>query len=287
MITQEFEYHAPTSLDDVIALLDDVERDVELLAGGMSLVPTMTLGLAHPEVLVSLKKVPDLAYIRLVGSELRIGGTTTHAAISGSAQVLDHVPVLAECAALIGDVQVRNRGTIGGSLAHADPAANYPPLVLALRASMVIRSGVGERVVHADEFFKGVMQTAVGEGDVLAEVRVPLQAVGDGAAYQEFVRVEGNFALVNACALVSSRNWTGRVSLGGVASVPVKVELAGLIDGGSVQRSGLDEAVDAVTAGVFADINGSVEYKRGLGRTFARRVVDAAIRRATGTGETP
>lgn len=283
MITQEIEYHAPPSLVDVIALLDDEDRHVELLAGGMSLVPTMTLGLAHPEVLISLKRVPDLSYTRLFGDDLCIGAATTHAEITASAEVLDNVPVLAECASLIGDVQIRNRGTLGGSLAHADPAANYPPLALALGASMVIRSAAGERVVRAADFFEGVMQTAVAHGDVLTEVRIPVPESGEGAAYREFVRVEGNFALVNACAVVSSINWAGRVALGGIASVPVSVGLAGLVDAGILDTHGLDAAVDEMTLGAFADINGSVEYKRSLARTFARRAVDAAIGRAART----
>jgi carbon-monoxide dehydrogenase medium subunit len=281
MITAEIQLHTPGALAEALALLAKHGDGAKILGGGMSLVPTMTLGLARPEILISLNHVPELREISEDAANLRIGGTARHADVLASPLVARHAPLLAEAARHIGDVQVRNRGTIGGSVAHADPAADYLPVLVALGASVVATSARGERVISAGEFFVDVMATALQPDELIAEIRVPKQPAGTKGAYRRLARVEGSFAIVNAAAVV---NPAGRsvVAIGGVAATPIVVDIsaavaAALTDAALAQ---VDEAVRAACGEPFEDLNGNAEYRREMAVIHARRALLAAAGRA-------
>src|SRR5437764_15237315 len=183
MIPAQFDYVAPTTLDEALSLLAEHADDAKILAGGHSLIPAMKLRLAQPALLIDIARVKDLSYIREEGDHILIGAMTTHYELESSERLRKVCPLLPACAASIGDVQVRNKGTIGGSLAHADPAADWPAAVLALDAELVAASAQGERTIKATDFFVDMLTTALAPGEILREIRVPLSTVGAGQAY--------------------------------------------------------------------------------------------------------
>jgi aerobic carbon-monoxide dehydrogenase medium subunit len=279
MITTEIQFHAPRTTAEALDLLARHGDDAKLLGGGMSLVPTMNLGLARPEILISLNHVAELAYVTDRGSEIAIGGRTRHRAVVESPLVAAGCAVLAEAGRHIGDVQVRNRGTIGGSIAHADPAADYLPVLAVLGATIVVRSARAERAIPAAEFFVDIMFTALEPDELVAEVRVPRLGPGTGAAYRRLARVEGSFAIVNAAAVVGPGGV--RVAIGGIGPRPVVVELTELT-GGRVTASSLDAIGSVVRDAVgepYGDLNGDPEYRREMAVVFARRALQAAAER--------
>jgi carbon-monoxide dehydrogenase medium subunit len=244
----------------------------------------MNLGLARPEILISLNKVAELAYVEDRGSEIAIGGRTRHRELLDSDVVARHCPVLAEACRHIGDVQVRNRGTVGGSVAHADPAADYLPVLVVLGASIVLRSARGERVLPADEFLVDIMYTALEPDELLAEIRVPKLAAGSGAAYRRLARVEGSFAIVNAAAVVGPGS--ARVAIGGIAAKPVLVDVTE-VTGGAINAASLDAVAGLVREAVgepYGDLNGDPEYRREMAVVFGRRALEAAADRAALAG---
>src|SRR5438067_8516462 len=172
MIPVQFDYVAPATLDEAARLLAEHQDDAKLLAGGHSLIPAMKLRLAQPSLLIDIGRIKDLAYITEEGNQIRIGSMTTHYQVESSERLKEICPLLPECAAAIGDVQVRNKGTIGGSLAHADPAADWPAAILALDAELEIVGPRGARTVKADRFFVDLLQTAIGPGEILSEIRM-------------------------------------------------------------------------------------------------------------------
>jgi aerobic carbon-monoxide dehydrogenase medium subunit len=276
MITQEFEFRAPREIGDVLRLLAERPDDKKLLAGGMSLVPMMTLGLVRPLMVISLNHISGFDYVREDGEYLRIGAGTTHAAIARDPIVARHCPTLAEAARYIGDVQVRNRGTIGGSAVHADPAADYLPVMAAAGARMMVQNLRGRREVPARDFFTGLMQTAVAPDEVLAEVAIPKSRTQ--ASYQRLHRIEGNFAIVNAAAVVDSAHGTTRIAVGGVGPAPLMLDVSAELRGGPTA-----EALEAVAARVYGasteapeDLNASPEYRRRMAALYARRAIEAA-----------
>src|SRR5205823_2066181 len=197
MITQKFEYTAPKSLDEALHLLASGAKP---LAGGMSLIPMMKLRLAAPEHLVDLRALKDLNYIREAGGQLHIGATASHYEVESSALVRSKCPLLAETAAAIGDVQVRNMGTIGGSVAHADPAADYPAALQALEAKLVLKGAPAERTVTAADFFVEAFATVLEPGEIIREVIVPVEPSGAGTSYQKMAQPASGFAMVGVAA---------------------------------------------------------------------------------------
>ncbi len=268
MISQELEFHAPATLEEAVELLG--RRDeCKLLAGGMSLVPAMNLGLARPEAVVSLNHVAGLEYVQEGDEAIRIGAMTRHARVASDPAIGRAFPLLARAASVIGDVQVRNRGTIGGSVAHADPAADYLPVLLALGATFRLVGPAGERRVPAREFFRGVMETALAADEILAEVELPRLPDGTGSAYLRLARLEGSFPIANAAAIVDGGQAV--VAVGGATAAPFLVEL----DGG--ESSGEIEAkARAGAEGAFADLSASAEYRRAMAAVYARRAFEAA-----------
>ena len=280
MITVEIDFHAPRTMEDVLALLAEHGDEAKLLGGGMSLMPTMNLGLARPSVVVSLNHVEGYDAISDAGDEIRIGGLVRHTAIASDALIREALPLLAESAQVIGDTQVRNRGTFGGSLVHADPAADYLPVAIVTGASVVLRSVAGERIVSADTFFVDVLTTDIRPDEVLAEVRLPKLGAGDGSAYRRLARLEGSFPIVNVAAIVRSGGSPTQIAIGGVFGRPVLLDIK--VDGGlrgGAEGSALEavsEAASAACQGAFADLSGDSEYRQAMAGVYARRAVEAA-----------
>jgi len=278
MISHDFQFFAPRRLDEALKLLTEHRSDVRALGGGMTLVPIMTLGLAQPAVVVSLNHIDELSYIRETTGALQIGGTTRHAMIQRDPLVEKYCPLLAKAASFIGDTQVRHRGTIGGSLAHADPAADYPPVMLASHARIRVASAAGERVIAAPDFFIGLLETALEPGEIIVEVVIPMISQGAGWSYQRLHRIEGSFSIVNAAAVIELGFRSAQLALGGVADSALLLDLSSL-----VKRGADDAALDAVGELAYgaaenapSDLGGDTSYRRAMARVFARRTVKAA-----------
>ena len=287
MYPAAFEYHTPTSVQDALGLLGKLKDDAKILAGGHSLIPMMKLRLAQPKHLIDLRKVPGLAGIKEEGGAIVIGAMTTEWQVESSALVKSKFPVLSEIAAIIGDPAVRNLGTIGGSVAHADPAADWPAGMIALGAEMVCVGPKGRRTVKVDDWFQGLMATALGEDELLVEIRVPLLPAGSGAAYLKFPHPASRFAVVGVAAAVTldKQGTCTKASVGvtgaGTKAVRAKGVEAGLT-GKKLDAATIEAAAQKAAEGVDvqADLQGSVEYKSHLCRVFAKRAVTEAVKRA-------
>jgi carbon-monoxide dehydrogenase medium subunit len=288
MIPAQFEYQAPTSLDEAIKAIASLGDRAKIVAGGHSLIPIMKLRLAQPEVLVDIGRIGELRYIRADGDRIAIGALSTHADVLRSAALKESCPVLVETAAEIGDQQVRNRGTIGGSLAHADPAADYPATILALDAEIVAQGPNGRRTIKASDFFTGMLATALAPDELLVEVRVPVQGKGGGATYLKMGNKASHYAVVGVAAVV-------RVDGGKVASVAVGVTGAGsqptrataveqALTGQAPTADAIAKAAESAAEGIdlLSDIHGSDEYRAHITRVYARRAIAEAVRRAGG-----
>jgi carbon-monoxide dehydrogenase medium subunit len=288
MYPASFEYHAPSSVQEALGLLGKLE-DAKILAGGHSLIPMMKLRLAQPKNLIDLRKVSGLTGIKEDGSTIVIGTMTTHWDVESSKVLKAKVPVVAECAAVIGDPAVRNKGTIGGSLAHADPAADMPATAIALGFEFVCESAKGKRTVKADDWFQGLMSTALNDNELLVEIRVPVWAAGSGSCYMKFPHPASRFAVVGVCAAVTidkAGNCTKAgvgVTGAGTKAVRAKGVEAGLT-GKRLDAAAIEAAAQKAAEGVDvqADLQGSVDYKAHLCRVFARRAIETAVKRAQG-----
>jgi carbon-monoxide dehydrogenase medium subunit len=282
MIPSRFEYVAAKSVQEAVALLGRHGSDAKLLAGGHSLIPLMKLRLASPAVVIDLSRIPELRFIREEGDDLVIGGMTTYHALESSALIGEKAPLLAEVAGHIGDAQVRNRGTIGGSLVHADPAADMPAAALALDARMKVVGPSGEREIPAASFFVDMLQTAVGPNEVLAEVRVAKAARATGSAYRKVAQAASGFALVGVAAVVTldrGRCSNLRIAVTGIATKPYRasgVETA--LQGRGLEADAVAAACASIADGVDAlsDIHASGEYRKSLAAVYARRAIEAA-----------
>jgi carbon-monoxide dehydrogenase medium subunit len=287
MIAAPFEYEAPGSVDEAIRLLTQLGDRGKVLAGGHSLIPLMKLRLAQPEVVVDIGRLAELRTLRAEDGWLTIGALTTHAQVAADDAVREYCPVLAETAEQIGDPQVRNRGTVGGALAHADPAADYPATVLALGAEVIAQGPEGRRTIPATEFFTGLLTTALEPDELLVEVRVPRQGPGTGGAYRKLPNKASHYAVVGAAAVVRLEG--GRVrSLGvgitGAGTQPVRataVERA--LTGEAPTEEAISRAAGSAAEGIdlLGDIHGSVGYRAAMTRVFTRRAIQEAVRRAT------
>jgi carbon-monoxide dehydrogenase medium subunit len=289
MYPAAFEYHAPTSVKDALKLLGKL-KDSKLLAGGHSLIPMMKLRLAQPKHVIDLGKVKGLTGIKEDKGAFVVGSMTTHWEVESSKALKAKVPVVAETAAVIGDPAVRNKGTIGGSLAHADPAADMPATAIALGFEFVCEGAKGKRTVKADDWFKGLMTTAIKDNEVLTTIRIPVLPAGSGACYMKFPHPASRFAIVGVCAAVTIDKKTGnctKVGVGvtgaGTKAVRAKGVEAALL-GKKLDAATIEAAAQKAADGVDvqADLQGSVEYKAHLCRVFARRALEAALKRAQG-----
>jgi CO/xanthine dehydrogenase FAD-binding subunit len=248
------------------------------LAGGMTLVPVMTLGLAQPGTVVSLNHVRELDGVEECGSALRIGAMTRHATLAQHPLVLQHAPLLACAARGIGDVQVRHRGTLGGSLAHAEPAADYLCATATLGARFLLQKEGRERWLDAAEFFVDVMTTALEADELLTAVEIPKQATGSGHAHRSLRRVEGAFPIVLASAQIAPGFAAARLGLGGVGPRPVVLDVGDLVQGGvtSAALEGIGARAYDAAVHALSDLNGGSEYRRAMARVYARRALEEA-----------
>jgi aerobic carbon-monoxide dehydrogenase medium subunit len=283
MIAQNFEYSAPSSLNEALKLLDS--GDAKALAGGMSLIPLMKLRLATPDQLVDLGRIAGLNYIRQDKDVIRIGATTTHYDVESSALLRASCPLLAEAASHIGDIQVRNRGTIGGSIAHADPAADYPASLLALEARVILASAKSERELPIADFFVDTFTTALEPGELVREVIVPVEDKSAGSSYQKVVQPASGFAIVGIAARIRKSGGKisfARVGVTGLAGKPYRatnVERA--LEGTTGSVTDIQKAAAVVAEGIEAnsDLHASANYRRHLASVYTLRALTVASSR--------
>ena len=288
MIAVPFEYEAPTTVEEAIRLLSEFGDRGRVLAGGHSLIPIMKLRLAQPEVLIDIGRVGELRYVRAEGERLALGALTTHARVASDPTIRERCAVLAETAGHIGDAQVRNRGTIGGALAHADPAADYPATILALDAEIVAQGPRGRRTIAATEFFTGLFTTALAPDELLVEVRVPVLGPGSGGAYAKRPNPASHYAVVGVAAVVRLEGGrvTGvRIGVTGAGAQPSRAaaaERALLGQGPTDDTIARAAALAADGIDLLSDIHGSAEYRADMVRVYTRRAIREALRRAGG-----
>ena len=280
MISATFDYEVAESVDHAIALLGERE-DAKLLAGGHSLLPAMKLRLARPAVLVDVGRLDDLSYVRESNGQIAIGALTRHKDVASEALLHEHCPIVSHTAGQVGDPQVRHRGTIGGSLAHGDPASDLPTVILALDSELVVRGSAGERTVRASEFFTGVFQTAVAPDEMLVEVRVPKLGPSTGWSYTKMARRAQDWATVAVAAVVEHSNGSiekASIGLTNMGGTPLRATMAeAAIAGGA----SIDDASALASEGTepSSDLAASADFRLHLARVLARRALEEAAAR--------
>jgi carbon-monoxide dehydrogenase medium subunit len=276
------EYEAPTTMAEAVDLLAEHQDEASVLAGGQSLIPLMALRLARPAVLIDINGLSELSLVAVEDGRVTIGAMTREYVAEDSATVGDTVPLLAAALPLIGHEAIRSRGTIGGSLAHADPAAELPAVARALDAEFVVRGRAGERVVPAADWFEGYLATSRRPDEILAEVRFPAAGPGTGVAFLEVARRHGDFAIVGLAVSLTLADGVisdARLAFAGVSDVPVRAaEAEDLLVGERPSAELFAEAARVATAGLDppADLNGSSEYRKQVAATLVRRGLQAA-----------
>jgi len=280
----KFDYHAPTSLDDAVALLQRYGGDAKILAGGQSLMPLLNFRLSRPAALVDLNRIASLAYIREENGQVRLGAMTRQRTIEFSPVVARRLPLLSEATKWVGHLPIRTRGTIGGSIAHADPSAEYPAVLTALEGEVVARGPKGERVVKAKDLFLTYLTTSLESDEVISEIRLPVMPMGAGFALEEFARRHGDFAIVAIAAMVvpdATRCKQARLATAGAGPVPVRLRAAEEI----LERDGVtDAAIDAAARRAAelvspdSDIHASADYRRHLTMVLTRRALKRALK---------
>ncbi len=289
MIPAAFEYHAPKTLEEALRLLERHGDEAKVLAGGHSLLPLMKLRLAAPRYVIDIGGLRGMNYIREEDEQIVIGALTTHADLMNSALLIMRCPLLPETAAEIGDVQVRNRGTLGGSLAHADPAADYPAAILALEAEIIAASNDGTRTISARDFFVDMLTTQLRPGEILSQVRLPRLAPGTGTAYCKLHQPASGFAIVGVAARVALGKG-GKIDAAavGITGVGPKAYRAAAVEkalrGAKPTPKLFAEAARHAAHGIepLADLHASAEYRREMAAVFTRRALERALARAPG-----
>jgi carbon-monoxide dehydrogenase medium subunit len=284
VISTEFDYKRATSLDDAIAQLRAAKGDGKLLAGGHSLVPLMKLRLSEPKTLIDIARIPELAGIRKTGDKIEIGAGTVHHEVATSALVQQACPMLSECAASIGDPQVRNRGTLGGSLAHSDPAADYPAVMLALDAGIQLKGPNGSRVVKASNFFQGLFTVDLASDEIIVSVEfTPVKP----AAYAKLHQRASHFAIVGVAAALEVTGGTiqsARIGLNGASTHATRLtNVEQALAGKPLNQKSIEEASRNAGAGIVdinSDIHASAEYRRAMIAVFTERALASAMARA-------
>ncbi|HLH78503.1 MAG TPA: xanthine dehydrogenase family protein subunit M [Candidatus Binataceae bacterium] len=287
MFPAEFQYHRATSTEQALTLLEQLGEDAKFIAGGQSLLPMMKIRLAQPSHLIDIGAIADLSYIRQSAGTIAIGACTPHADVASSPQIAQGLPMLVECAGEIGDVQIRNRGTLGGSLAHADPAADYPAAMLALEAEISARSRHGTRTIKAQDFFLDLMTTALAPNELLSEVRVNLPPPHTGMTYLKFRHPASGFATVGVAALITldDKGECAAVRVG-ITGLAAKAFRAAAVENALTNRpldpqvieqaaAHADDAIDPLS-----DLNASADFRRHLARVLTRRALTQALARA-------
>lgn len=281
MIPSKFDYQAPATAAEAVALLADTSREAKVLAGGQSFIPVLRLRMADPDLVVSLSKVPDLTGARLEGDHLVIGAMSTHAQVAADPLIAEHAPLLTKAAATIADPQVRHRGTIGGSTAHADPAGDIGACLLAMDAQLNMTGPGGDRTVPASEFFVDVFTTDLDEDEVLTSIRLPSFA-GWGAHYEKFNRVSQQWSIVAAGALVRLEGESiaeARIGLTNMGPTPLRARaVEAALEGSSLDPAAITSACAAAGEGTDpqSDLNGDATYRTHLAGVLTGRAVAAA-----------
>ena len=284
----KFDYHAPTTVDEALALLQRYGGDAKVLAGGQSLMPLLNFRLSRPAALVDLNRIPALAYIREHDGQVRLGAMTRQRTIEFDSIVARKLPLLREATRWVGHLPIRTRGTIGGSIAHADPSAEYPAVLTALEGEVVARGPKGERVVPARDLFRTYLTTSLEPDEILVEVRLPATPAGAGVALEEFARRHGDFAIVGIAAMIvrdGARCRQARLATAGAGPVPLRLRAAEEI----LEREGLgDAAIEAAARRAAelvspdSDIHASADYRRHLTGVLTRRALKRALGIARG-----
>jgi carbon-monoxide dehydrogenase medium subunit/6-hydroxypseudooxynicotine dehydrogenase subunit alpha len=282
----QFDYHDPRGVDETLALLAEHGEDAKLLAGGQSLVPLLNFRLTYPEHLIDLSRVPELSYVRRQNGVLRIGAMTRQTTLECSPLVGAHWPLLTDALKFVAHAQIRNRGTVGGSVAHADPAAELPVAFVALEARFHVLSRNGRRTIAANDFFITHLTTALEPEELLVEIEVPPLPASTGSAFTEYARRHGDFALGGAAALLTFENGAcsrARIALLAAADTPLRPEAAErALEGGPVNDEAAAEAARLAVADIAptGDIHGSTEYRQYLIEGMVRRAIAQASERA-------
>ena len=280
-----FAYHAPTHLDEALALLERYGDDAKVLAGGQSLMPLLNFRLSYPSALIDINRVRELAYIRQENGQVRIGALTRQRAIEFSELVRRRLPLLSEATTLVGHLPIRTRGTLGGSLAHADPAAEYPAVALVLDAELVLQSPGGQRRIAAEEFFVSYLTTALAPNEVVTEIRFSPARLTSGWAFEEFARRHGDFALVGVAGVMHTegeRCRTARLAAAGVGPTPIRLRAAEDI---LVQQGMTEQSIQRAAAKAAelvepdSDIHASADFRRHLTQVLTRRAIRRTLER--------
>lgn len=286
MIPAQFDYIAAKSLDEALSLLARHKDDAKLLAGGHSLIPAMKLRLMQPSVLIDISRIKELSYIREEGGQLRIGAMTTHYQIESSDLLHRVCPLLPETATHLGDVQVRNRGTIGGSLVHADPAADWPAAILALDAELVVKGPKGERVIQSADFFVDLLTTALEPGEILREIRIATPKGKFGQAYVKFRHPASGFAVagiaVNLVKDGAGKCQSAGIGITGIAPKAYRAKgVESALKGSAFDDKSLHAAAAHAADGVEAnaDLFASADYRKHLAVIYTRRAIEEAASR--------
>jgi aerobic carbon-monoxide dehydrogenase medium subunit len=287
MYSADFDYHRARSLADAQRLLA-LNPGAKVLAGGHSLIPLMKLRLAAPPALIDIGRIPELRGISRSGDTIRIGALTTHAELAASADLQKGAAALAEAAGLVGDPAVRSRGTIGGNIAHADPASDLPTVLVALDARIAAVGPKGERTIPAEDFFTGIMSTALAEDELVSAIVVPASARGQGSAYVKFAHPASRYAVIGAAALVSmnkDRCTGARVAIGGLLPHATRAKA---VEKALIGKTGDAAAIEAAAANVRTDLGdhvsgdifASAEYRASVSPVYIKRAIAAAVARA-------
>ncbi|MCA9998073.1 MAG: xanthine dehydrogenase family protein subunit M [Anaerolineales bacterium] len=288
MIPGKFDYYAPTSLDEALSLLQTHGDEAKILAGGQSLIPAMRYRLAMPEVLIDINGIGGLDYVREDNGRLAIGSMTREVTLEDSALVQSKYHLLADTAAVIADPVVRNLATVGGNIAHADPANDHPATMLAYNAEVVAVGPDGTRTIAIDDFFVDLFENALADNEILTEIRIPTPAAGSGGAYVKVERKVGDYAISAVAVQLTMNNGVctaARIGLTNVSPVPMRAKNAEQLLIGSAITDDLLEAAGQAAAAECdpsADLRGSADYKRDVTRSLVKRAVQKAVERAQG-----
>ncbi|RMH75409.1 MAG: xanthine dehydrogenase family protein subunit M [Calditrichaeota bacterium] len=289
MIPPSFEYFSPASLAEAISLLDQYGEEAKILSGGHSLIPMMKLRLATPQYLVDINGISDLEYIRESGGYLRIGGLTREVALEDSELIRTRYPIIYDTAKMIADPQVRNLATVGGNLAHGDPANDHPATMIALGAEIVATGPGGERPIPIDDFFVGLFETALQPNEILTEIRIPVPPKRSGGAYLKLERKAGDFAIAGVAVqlTLSKKDVCERIGIGltNVGITPLRAKRSqDVLMGQKPDDRLIDQAAQLASEDCEPtdDLRGTEEYKRAMVKELTRRALRLAIQRAKG-----
>jgi len=288
VIPGAFDYHSPRTLDEALSLLKQHAGEAKILAGGQSLIPAMRFRLALPTILVDINRLDDLRYIEERGDHLAIGAMTREHSLEDSPVVQSSYPLLHDTALVIADPLVRNQATVGGNIAHADPANDHPATMLAYNATVVAKGTGGERKIAIDDFFTGLFENSMSEDEILTEIRIPKPGPNSGGAYTKLERKVGDYAISAAAVqlrLTGDTITEVRIGLTNVSAVPMRAKAAEAELAGKKISDAIIEAAGKAAAGECdpsPDLRGPIEYKRDITRVMVKRSIQKAIARARG-----